>query len=213
MEKPQNIDGVLYIKGPDGNLYRYADVLELNNPGMAFDAATGEPMAPPPKAPEDWGQPTKAREYQFGDVGSEAGNEDLAAAGDIWANAGDVSRRMLPESLQPYVGRSASYLPDMALGGLVGVSGAAQKGIGYGAEVADAGVRGIAGLLGMKWPYAPGTSAQKLTNDILGGIEWTGVGPEARALGLASEAAKPALRSAAQARAAGIFDLLQQGRR
>ena len=212
MEKPQNIDGVLYIKGPDGNLYRYADVLEANNPGIAFDLATGEPLYTiPPKAGMD-GEPRK-HEYHFGDVGSQAGNEDLAAAGDIWANAGDVTRNMLPEGLQPYVGRSASYLPDMALGGLVGGWGAAQKGIGYGAEVADAGARGLAGLLGIDWPYAPGTSARKLTNDILGGIEVAGVGPEARMLGMASEAAKPAIRSAAQARTAGIFDLLQQGRR
>lgn len=209
----KNIGGVLYVIEPDGTAYRYSDLLEANDPGSAYDPMSGDQMAASPPSAESQAQPTKTNEYQFGDVGSEAGNEDLAAAGDIWANAGDVTRNMLPEGLQPYVGQTASYLPDMALGGLVGGWGAAQKGIGYGAEVADAGARGLAGLLGMQWPYAPGTGAKKLARDIMGGIEVAGVGPEARALALASEAAKPAVRAAAQARAAGIFDLLKQGRR
>ena len=212
--KLQSVDGVMYIVQPDGTAYNYAEYLALNGQAPADQQPD---MAIPPPSAEDWGTPTKTNEYQFGDVGSRAGNEDLAAAGDIWANAGDVTRNMLPESLQPYFdgpgGYALSSIPDMALGAGLGVWGTAQKGIGYGAEVADAGARGLLGLLGMQSPYAPGTGAKKLARDIMGGIEVAGVGPEARALALASEAAKPAVRAAAQARAAGIFDLLKQGRR
>lgn len=136
------------------------------------------------------------KEYSFGDVGSSMGNENLQAAGDIWSNAGNVTRNMLPESAKQYfnspVGQAISYIPDMALGGAAGLMGMLEKGVGYGAEVADAAARGVSSAVGYDWPYAPRTSAQMLANDIMAGIYVAGVGPEARLLDLASGAAKSA---------------------
>lgn len=149
---------------------------------------------PPAYAPYDT---APAREYQFGDVGSRMGEENLAAARDVFSNAGYVTRGMLPESVQSYVPPAVSYLPDMALGGLLGLIGGGEKVIGYGAEAVDAGVRNAVEGLGFNYRYAPGTGAQVLARDVLGGIDVSGVGPEARAMGAVLNAAGPAIRQGA----------------
>jgi hypothetical protein len=133
------------------------------------------------------------RGYQFGDVGDKAGDDTLAAAMSTFANAGDVTRRMLPESVQDYVHPAVSYLPDMALGGLLGAFGGLQKAVGYGSEVADLGARNLVEGLGGDYRFAPGTGAEKLYKDLMGGLEVAGVGPEIRALGAVSQAARPML--------------------
>ena len=179
--------------------------------------------------------------YQFGDVGARAGNETLSAAGDVLENAGNVTRGALPESMQPYLSPAWGRIPDIGLAGLLGLVGGVEKGVGYGAEVVDAGARGIMDMLGVTPRYAPGTGAEVLAGDILGGLEVTGVGPEARALGALGRAATtdargkiastarnfiadergsvpvpgfrpPSAVSAPEQRAADIVDLLGSGR-
>ena len=179
--------------------------------------------------------------YQFGDVGARAGNETLAAAGDVLANAGNVTRAALPESMQPYLSPAWGRIPDIGLAGLLGLVGGVEKGVGYGAEVLDAGARGIMDMLGVTPRYAPGTGAEVLAGDILGGLEVTGVGPEARAFGALRKAAMtdargkiastaknfiadesgsvpvpgfrpPSAVSGLEQHAAGIVDLLRSGR-
>lgn len=195
-------NGVVMVRYPDGTTARLADVYRQAFPGREFDDMTGLEMATPPP-PADAPAAPQRREYQFGDVGSRMGNETLAAAGDTFANAGNVTRSMLPESVQAYVPPSVSYLPDMALGGLLGVVGAGEKAIGYGAELGDMAARNVVEGLGFDWPYAPGTSARKLAGDFIGGLDAAGAAPEGRMLGAIVDVAGPAIRR-------GVIDRLNQ---
>lgn len=74
-------------------------------------------------------------ENRFGDVGGEMGNENLAAAAYLLANAGGVTSQYLPDYLPQPVANALAYAPDVALAGLVGGLGAIEKGIGYGSEL------------------------------------------------------------------------------
>ncbi len=179
-------DGVLYVRFADGYEMPYegADVQFIDQP---------DPNLP---SPDDQATALDAiisrprQGYQFGDVGARAGNETLAAAGDVLANAGNVTRAALPESMQPYLSPAWGRIPDIGLAGLLGLVGGVEKGVGYGAEVLDAGARGIMDMLGVTPRYAPGTGAEALARDILGGLEVTGVGPEARTLEALGRTAK-----------------------
>lgn len=187
-------NGVLMVRYPDGSVARLADVYRQAFPGREFDDLTGlEMAAPPPAADASSAQPASPA-YQFGDVGSRMGNKTLAAAADTFANAGNVTRSMLPESLQAYVPPSVSYLPDMALGGLLGALGGGEKAIGYGAELGDMAARSVIEGLGFNYPFAPGTGARKLAGDLIGGLDAAGAAPEGRMVGAILDAAGPVIR-------------------
>lgn len=179
-------DGVLYVRFADGYEMPYegADVQSIDQP---------DPNLPSPDAQATALDAIISRPrqgYRFGDVGSRAGNETLGAAGAMLTGDGTTVRSMLPDSVQQYFPPQLGGLADGAFGGLLGLVGGVEKGVGYGAEVVDAGARGLLGMLGMTPRYAPGTGAEVLARDILGGLEVTGVGPEARTLGVLGRAAK-----------------------
>lgn len=193
-------NGVLYVRFADGYEMPYegadvqlADQTDPNLPSPEDQASALDAMISQPR-----------REYQFGDVGSRAGNDTLGAAGALLSGDGTTVRGMLPDSVQQYFPPELGGLADGALGGLLGLVGLGEKGIGYGAEALDAGARGIADAVGYDWPYAPGTSAEKLMGDIIGGLDAYGAAPEGRMIEAVSRAAAPVIRGNA-ARAAGDF--------
>lgn len=148
------------------------------------------------RAPEPFPGTVSAPGYQFGDIGSRAGNDTLDAAKAVLLGDGTVTRSMLPESVQQFFPPELGGIADGVLGGLLGVVGYGEKGIGYGAEIFDAGARGLAGAVGAQWPYAPGTSAQKLMGDVIGGLDAYGAGPEGRMIEALVGAARPAISGA-----------------
>jgi hypothetical protein len=120
---------------------------------------------------------------RFGDVGSLYGNESLRAAGGLLS--GDVDLYdALPAAMRggimEPVNRAVMGAADIGVGGLLGLLGLGEKGVGYGAEL-------IAG----------GTEAERrLARDILGGADVAGISPQIRALGALSA---PAYSSALMA--------------
>lgn len=112
------------------------------------------------------------KDNRFGDVASRYGNELLDMSKAVAGNAGDLSfsgfREAAPEMLEPYI-RAAGYFPDMALAGVLGAFGAAEKGIAAGAEILSTG----------------NTSDEKrLARDLLGMTEVAGANPEGRMAGI-----------------------------
>ena len=200
-------DGVIMFLLPDGSEMRGADYMRAVYPDQQFDDMTAEPIEPglnPDARPEDMAgeierlsatraydsQSAQPTGYGFGDVGGRYGSDSLGTAYTLATGDGSVTRSMLPEGVAQYVPPAVGPVMDAGLAGLLGLVGGVEKGVGYGAEVVDAGARGLMDMLGMTPRYAPGTGAEVLAGDILGGLEVTGVGPEARTLGVLGRAAK-----------------------
>ena len=109
----------------------------------------------------------------FGDTISRFGNEELAGAGYLARNAGNVAAKSLPEELG-ILRNVISYPADMTNAALLAGFGLLSKGVAAGSEV-------LAG---------DSNRERQLTRDILGGLEVVGVGPQSR---LAGTLTKPAL--------------------
>lgn len=109
----------------------------------------------------------------FGDTISRFGNEELAGAGYLARNAGNVAAQSLPEELG-ILRNVISYPTDMTNAALLAGFGLLSKGVAAGSEV-------LAG---------DSNREQQLTRDILGGLEVVGVGPQSRLAGILT---KPAL--------------------
>lgn len=108
----------------------------------------------------------------FGDTISRFGNEELAGAGYIARNAGNVAAQSLPEELG-ILRNVVSYPADMTNAALLAGFGLLSKGVAAGAEV-------LAG---------DSNREQQLTRDILGGLEVAGVGPQSRLAGMLTQPA------------------------
>ena len=109
---------------------------------------------------------------RFGDVAADYGNELLDMSKAVAGNAGNLSfsgfREAAPNMLDPYF-RAAGYFPDMALAGLLGVLGGAEKAIAAGAEILSTGNT---------------ADEDRLARDLLGMAEAAGVNPEGRMAGI-----------------------------
>lgn len=112
------------------------------------------------------------RNNRFGDVAADYGNELLDMSKAVAGNAGNLSfsgfREAAPNMLDPYF-RAAGYFPDMALAGLLGVLGGAEKAIAAGAEILSTGNT---------------ADEDRLARDLLGMAEAAGVNPEGRMAGI-----------------------------
>lgn len=108
----------------------------------------------------------------FGDTIGRFGNEELAGAGYLARNAGNVAAQSLPEELG-ILRNVVSYPADMANAALLGGFGLLSKGVAAGAEV-------LAG---------DSNRERQLARDILGGLEVAGVGPESRLAGMLTQPA------------------------
>jgi hypothetical protein len=179
------LDALLNAQRRDDMRAAYARIANANS---GFDPATVRGLIDMPSDPN---------EYQFGDVGAEMGNESLQMAKDVFFGPGDISRSMFPESVQPYIGSTASGAMDLGLAGLLGLMGAAEKGVGYGSEIASPVISvpadAIMRQFGSKWPYDAETSAQKLANDVMGMIDAAGAAPEGRMMSAIAPAVKAAM--------------------
>ena len=184
-------NGVPFARFSDGSEFALSEVTgetyETNvNPDTgAYDA----PATPPPAEGPMASHPTKARPYQFGDIGGQAGNESLGTAWDVATHAGYVTPQMLPEWLAPYVSPASAYLPDMALAGITGLLGLMEKGIGYGSEVVGGAGDAVASSLGISPRWGPGGSAAHLSNDMMSMLDVSGAAPEERIAGMLSHRA------------------------
>lgn len=123
--------------------------------------------------------PTAGSNYQFGDVGRDAGNEALQAAYTQLAGAVNPQSRNLLDV-------ATNYATGTAGGLLSGAIGLGQKAGGYAADVLGAGAEALPSWLGGdRW--SRGGSAQALYGDMQAGGQAAGLGTEASALGLLSE--------------------------
>jgi hypothetical protein len=190
-------DGVAYAVLPDGREFPLADVLKLNDPSGADYTPMGEQImaATPPRA-YDY-PPEEADPYTFGDVTKGVFSEAFDPAGDIFANAGNVTRNMVPDNVRPYISPAMSYVPDMALGGIATVMGGLETGAAALGEVGNGALEGVQGLLGYQPRYAPGVGAGMLARDLMGMVEASGFGPEGRIAEATLRLAKPGLKAAA----------------
>jgi len=172
------------IRFPDGGVMRLADAQRQISPDLEFDDISGLPLASTP-TPYDPSQSVSASApNRFGDVGSTYGNESLQAAGDMLSNKVNLYDA-LPSSMQggvmEPVNRTIMNAATLGAGGLMGLLGLFEKGVGYGSEI-----------------VAGGTEAEKrLARDVLGGSEVAGIGPEARALAALSSPASQQVSRAA----------------
>jgi hypothetical protein len=118
----------------------------------------------------------------FGDVGGRMGNEMLSYASDRFSTAGrgEASQTMQGLGIPAPVAGALSYPGDIMMSGLYGMLGGIEKGVGYLSEL------------------SPGSRSteQRLANDIMGGFEVAGVGPEMRLLEMLS--AFPNMNAAAK---------------
>jgi hypothetical protein len=189
------IDGVTYLITPDGQRYRYADVMAFNNPGMQYDDATGEPLIAVPERAEDPATPSAPtpREYSFGDVGSRTLRRAVEDVSNIAGSGGEVTRSLLPEDWQQTFPDAMLAAGDYGLAGLTGLLGAVETGAGYAGEVGDAAMRGLHAAVGAPYRYAPGDGARALQRDLMSMFEAAGAAPEGRMLGAVAEAARPAV--------------------
>ena len=177
------VDGVAMLVLPDGREYRWSDVQRYNNPNLSYDDKTGEMLMLPSSDDEQ----SLAKENTFGDVAAQYGNDELQAAKDIFKNAGGVAAQSLPEELG-VLRNVISYPADLANAGLLGLIGGSQKAIALGAEL------------------MPGSTndEKRLARDILGGIDASGIAPQARA---ASAMSSPAFRAVSKnLRQRGLLD-------
>ena len=112
------------------------------------------------------------KDNRFGDVAARYGNELLDMSKAVAGNAGNLSfsgfREAAPDMLDPYI-RAAGYFPDMALAGLLGVLGGAEKAIAAGAEILSTGNT---------------QDEKRLARDLLGMAEAAGFNPEGRMAGV-----------------------------
>lgn len=209
--KLQTIDGVMYLVTPDGQRYKYADVLAYNNPGYEYDDLGNElPIAMAPPAADAPGVPAKPREYSFGDIRGKMGNETLSAAKAALFSDGTMTRNLLPEEVSQYIPPELGGVADLGLAGLLGLVGGIEKGAGYAAEFIDPAVRVPLEALGVDWPYAPGDSAQQLADDMMGMFEGSGFGPEGRiAASIASQSMPVITRQALKAADAVVDPVIQ----
>lgn len=176
-------DGVLYLIAEDGMAYPMAEVMKYNNPSMDFDPATGDPLGPaaPPAGLTEVEvragaktEPQRRRDQDtFGDTTMRMAAPYLDSAIELAANAG---RRPTYFS-DPIMGgleRAGQYTGDMALAALSGLGALTYGGAGFMGEV-----------------FGGSQSDERmLARDLAAGIDVAGVGPEARALGLLSDAVR-----------------------
>lgn len=176
-------DGVLYLIAEDGMAYPMAEVMKYNNPSMDFDPATGDPLGPaaPPAGLTEVEvragaktEPQRRRDQDtFGDTTMRMAAPYLDSAIELAANAG---RRPTYFS-DPIMGgleRAGQYTGDMALAALSGLGA-----LTYGG----------AGLMGEVFGGSQ-SDERMLARDLAAGIDVAGIGPEARALGLLSDAVR-----------------------
>jgi len=176
-------NGVMYLIAEDGEAYPLAEVMKYNNPSMDFDPATGDalgPAAPPAASSEAEMRAQAALEPErlraqdtFGDTTMRMAQPYIDSAIDLAANAG---RRPTYFS-DPLLGgaeRVGQYVGDMGLAGLSGLGA-----LTYGG----------AGLMGEVFGGSP-SDERMLARDLAAGIDVAGVGPEARAFGLLSDAVR-----------------------
>jgi len=176
-------NGVMYVVYDDGEAIPLAEVMKYNNPSMDFDPATGEALGPaaPPAAPSEAEvraqaalEPERLRAQDtFGDTTMRMAQPYIDSAIGLAANAG---RRPTYFS-DPLLGgaeRVGQYVGDMGLAGLSGLGA-----LTYGG----------AGLMGEVFGGSP-SDERMLARDLAAGIDVAGVGPEARAFGLLSDAVR-----------------------
>ena len=112
------------------------------------------------------------KDNRFGDVAARYGNELLDMSKAVAGNAGNLSfsgfREAAPDMLDPYI-RAAGYFPDMALAGILGAFGGAEKAIAAGAEILSTGNT---------------EDEKRLARDLLGMAEAAGANPEGRMAGI-----------------------------
>jgi ribosomal protein S18 acetylase RimI-like enzyme len=173
----------MYLISEDGTAYPLAEVMKYNNPSMDFDPATGEalgPAAPPAASSEAEMRAQAALEPErlraqdtFGDTTMRMAQPYIDSAIDLAANAG---RRptYFSDPLLGGVERVGQYVGDMGLAGLSGLGA-----LTYGG----------AGLMGEVFGGSP-SDERMLARDLSAGIDVAGVGPEARAFGLLSDAVR-----------------------
>jgi hypothetical protein len=159
-----NENGQLSVKfKSDGLTVPMSQFLEWN-PGINIDADTGVQMAAtPPRA--DNPTPATPKPNTFGDVGSKFGNEALETSADLFRSAGQAAPQY--DYVPDVVERANDYVGKMGMGGLMGLIGGVQKGIGYGAEL------------------MPGSrqSEQRLASDLNAMFESSGITPEGKMIG------------------------------
>lgn len=191
----ETIGGVTFLVTPDGQRYRYADVMAFNNPGMQYDDATGEPLIAVPERAEDPAVPAAPtrEEYSFGDVGGQTFRRAIEDVSNIAGSGGEVTRSLLPEDWQQTFPDAVLAAGDYGLAGLTGLLGAVETGAGYAGEVGDAAMRGLHSAVGADYRYAPGDGARALQRDLMGMFEAAGAAPEGRMLGSIAEVARPAV--------------------
>jgi hypothetical protein len=162
-----NENGQLSVKfKSDGLTVPMSQFLEWN-PGINIDVNTGLWVAAtPPRAdtpvPSGYGAP---KPNTFGDVGSKFGNEALETSADLFRSAGQAAPQY--DYVPDVVERANDYVGKMGMGGLMGLIGGVQKGIGYGAEL------------------MPGSrqSEQRLASDLNAMFESSGITPEGKMIG------------------------------
>ena len=177
--RTEYINGVLHVVYDDGEAIPLADVMKFNYPDMDFDPATGGATGPmtPPRADAPQSAATGPA-YSFGDVGRGVGNEDLLTAYGLLSNA------MRPDAYDP-LSVAKNYVNNMGQAGLLGAIGAGKKVGGYAADALGAGYEALGGDR-----FAKGGAAEAMYRDMGAGIDVSGIGPEARALGLLSDAVR-----------------------
>ena len=161
------LNGVLMVRDASGDEMPLSDVMSYMNPGTQYDNTSAAPVyATPPRAdtpvPSDYGVP---KPNTFGDVGSKFGNEALETSADLFRSAGQAAPQY--DYVPDVVERANDYVGKMGMGGLMGLIGGVQKGIGYGAEL------------------MPGSrqSEQRLASDLNAMFESSGITPEGKMIG------------------------------
>ena len=162
-------DGQQFVVFPDGTEVPMARV-------QAAMTQQADYM-PPPRADAAFTPtvPTAGSNYQFGDVGRDAGNEALQAAYTQLAGAVNPQSRNLLDM-------ATNYATGTAGGLLSGAIGLGQKAGGYAADVLGAGAEAFGSD---RW--SRGGAAQALYGDMQASGQSAGLGTEANALGLLSE--------------------------
>ena len=196
----ETIGGVTFLVTPDGQRYRYADVMAFNSPpGYQFDDATGELIVATPERAEDpAGGVSPSRnaapprdEYSFGDVGTNTLFRAIEDVSNIAGSGGEVTQSLLPEEWQQTFPDAVLAGGDYGLAGLRGLLGAVETAAGYAGDVGDPIMRGLHDAVGAHYRYAPGDGAAALQRDLMGMFEAAGAAPEGRMLGSIADAARP----------------------
>jgi hypothetical protein len=158
------LNGVLMVRDASGDEMPLADVMSYMNPATQYDNTSAAPVyATPPRA--DNPTPATPQQNTFGDVGSKFGNEALETSADLFRSAGQAAPQY--DYVPDVVERANDYVGKMGMGGLMGLIGGVQKGIGYGAEL------------------MPGSrqSEQRLASDLNAMFESSGITPEGKMIG------------------------------